>query len=724
MDFLTSGFNLLLIILGFGVLIFIHELGHFIAAKWAGIRTEAFAVGMGPVVVSWRKGIGLRFGSTAPEYERRVRAFLESDGVQEPATTQAKLYRVGDKLGLGETEYSLRWLPIGGFVKMLGQEDANPNAVSDDPRSYNMRPVGKRMVVVSAGVIMNLILAVVLFIIAFSAGVKFEAPVVGDVSQSLPAGRVMPANAAALGIDEPGLRPGDVVTHIDGKPAVQFSDLQIASAMSRPGAALELIVRRAGFDQPLEFNIEPEHDAVSGLRSIGIMPGASTKLLDRDEGDVVSTILRRAGLADAGVKVGMRLLRVNGEPVTAYGQVDEAADRAQGAALRTEWSAVDENGDPVGPVIQATIETEPAMGAFPQRARGAAAGDVGVLGLSPLVRFARVLESSPNRGTLRDGDVLLRLDDVTYPRPSQLHEALKERAGERIAVVVLRDGEEVALTCAVNRRGKVVAEIEAADDVMITAHPINTYARRRGDDPRKLEDVVTPIQRANLFGGGGTRIESINGRPIRTWDELGEQVRSATAQADERDGGATIQLGIVHPTPGRERETIELALSADEVRELHALGWSTGLASFIFEPIQVTRSAGGNPITAVRMGFEETYKIVIMTYLTIDRLIRGTVGVEQLRGPVGIIHIGTKVADRGLLYLIFLLGMISVNLAVINFLPLPIVDGGLFLFLVYEKFKGRPPPLGFQNAATIVGLGLIITAFIVVTWNDVVRLLG
>ena len=66
--------------------------------------------------------------------------------------------------------------------------------------------------------------------------------------------------------------------------------------------------------------------------------------------------------------------------------------------------------------------------------------------------------------------------------------------------------------------------------------------------------------------------------------------------------------------------------------------------------------------------------------------------------------------------------MLSVNLAVINFLPLPIVDGGLFLFLVYEKIRGRPPSLGFQNATTIVGLVLIGTVFVVITYNDIVRL--
>src|SRR5688572_15263041 len=233
MDFLSSGFNVVLIILGFGLLIFIHELGHFIAAKWAGIRTEAFAIGMGPVLLAWRKGIGLRIGSTARDYERRVRGHIQASGthikeqqsVQPGSLPQAEMYRIGDKLGLGETEYSLRILPIGGFVKMLGQEDANPNYVSNDPRSYTQCPVGKRMIVVSAGVIMNLLLAVILFIVAFMIGVRFEAPVVGDVSPTLPAGQAVPINGQALGVSAIGLQPGDRVTHIDGDPARTFADL-------------------------------------------------------------------------------------------------------------------------------------------------------------------------------------------------------------------------------------------------------------------------------------------------------------------------------------------------------------------------------------------------------------------------------------------------------------------------------------------------------------------
>jgi regulator of sigma E protease len=98
--------------------------------------------------------------------------------------------------------------------------------------------------------------------------------------------------------------------------------------------------------------------------------------------------------------------------------------------------------------------------------------------------------------------------------------------------------------------------------------------------------------------------------------------------------------------------------------------------------------------------------------------------VKRIRGPVGIVDIGTQVADRGVTYLVFFLGIISVNLAVINFLPIPIVDGGLFRVLVYEKLRGRPPSLAVQNAATIIGVTLIATVLLVVTWNDLARLVG
>ena len=211
----------------------------------------------------------------------------------------------------------------------------------------------------------------------------------------------------------------------------------------------------------------------------------------------------------------------------------------------------------------------------------------------------------------------------------------------------------------------------------------------------------------------------IDGVAVDSWEGIWRGVHAAAAAKQ-----STISLDIESPTPGQEPRTVSVPLDAFWSGQVANLGWNASLHYTNFDPLYVVRHSDGNPIRAVSMGLQETAKLVVLTYLTIDRLFRGTVGVEQLHGPVGIVHLGSKVADRGFTYLLFFLGLISVNLAVINFLPLPIVDGGLFLYLIYEKFKGRPPSVGFQNGAALVGLMLIATAFVVTFYNDILRLVG
>src|SRR3982750_2075332 len=78
-SFLHSAFVVLILALGFGFVIFWHELGHFLAAKWVGIKVEQFAVGFGQAVVSWRKGIGFRVGNTQREYDKRLKEYVEKE---------------------------------------------------------------------------------------------------------------------------------------------------------------------------------------------------------------------------------------------------------------------------------------------------------------------------------------------------------------------------------------------------------------------------------------------------------------------------------------------------------------------------------------------------------------------------------------------------------------------------------------------------------------------
>ncbi|MEO1598819.1 MAG: site-2 protease family protein, partial [Planctomycetota bacterium] len=142
-----------------------------------------------------------------------------------------------------------------------------------------------------------------------------------------------------------------------------------------------------------------------------------------------------------------------------------------------------------------------------------------------------------------------------------------------------------------------------------------------------------------------------------------------------------------------------------------------------FEPESVILQ-GSIPFEAAAMGTKETLKWITLTYLTIDRLVRGSVEVKQLHGPVGILDVGAKTAAQGLTYLLFFLGLLSVNLAVLNFLPLPVVDGGHMIFLGWEGITGRPPSVTFQKWATMLGLALLGSLFAVTFFNDLSRLFG
>ncbi|HQY88564.1 MAG TPA: site-2 protease family protein, partial [Tepidisphaeraceae bacterium] len=266
--------SLFLIILGFGFVIFWHELGHFLAARWAGVRVEQFAVGMGQAVVSWRKGIGLRWmrwapkrgfvwGSTQKEFDERVEAELARRRNEDVAfkdmfePTFAQRYEIARELGIGETEYRLSWIPIGGYVKPTGQDDLRPQKEvgSDDPRSYASKSVGKRMVIISAGVVMNVILAGILFPILFMYGFTAPTPVIGYVAPNSPA-------------QQAGLQVGDRFETIEGHRIHDFTKVPFNVALLPRDRPAEIQVVRDG--QLIEKTVQQVWNPKVGSLQIGV----------------------------------------------------------------------------------------------------------------------------------------------------------------------------------------------------------------------------------------------------------------------------------------------------------------------------------------------------------------------------------------------------------------------------------------------------------------------
>ena len=196
-------------VVALGVLVFVHELGHFLTAKRIGVKVLRFSIGFGPVL--WRR-------------ER------------------------------GETEYALSAIPLGGYVKMLG-EDADgdePVALEERHRSYSAQPPLRRAAIIFAGPFTNFLFAFVVYSLVFaSAGTPVPSPTprIGGVSASTPA-------------DKAGLKPNDLVLTIDGGAIDTWQNLSKTVRASK-GKTLHVVVDRDG--KQVELDVTPEEHDVPSL---------------------------------------------------------------------------------------------------------------------------------------------------------------------------------------------------------------------------------------------------------------------------------------------------------------------------------------------------------------------------------------------------------------------------------------------------------------------------
>lgn len=739
---LSSAFDLLLVILGFSLIIVVHELGHFIAARWAGIRVLAFAVGFGPALCSYRHGLGLRAGSSETEFRSLVKS--------------GKSPEVGGEIS--PTEYRLNVLPLGGYVKMLGQEDADPTAVSDASDSYQNCPTPKRMIVISAGVVMNLLLAAVLFCVVFLIGLKAEPARVGQVLPGSPAALALPASSDhTLGGTpiEPGLKSGDEILAIDGDTVDTFQDVSTAVVMAKGGRELSFLVRRSGHVDDLLFRVSPKEGREYRTLEIGIGPMRSTLLAGSSQDGPAAQraeferLAARFGVPE--LEPGDRLVEINGLPVANVYALDHEAQRSGGAPL----AAVFEREGPNARRVELTIDSVPSLQeSTATLADGRLVGLRHILGLLPVLRVDAVSKEGAGSGLLA-GDVFARLGDAEYPSVYAGIAQVRAHAGKSVRVIVVRDldgtSQEVDLgDVPVSRKGTIGFEPgdTALHGTWITVWPgVVNGSEFSADDqtpasPPLLRDGWLP----------GSRLISVNGQSVSDLADVRDALRTLA-----NEPAAVVKLGYVLPVASASNqkattqtsatsgpETIdsapaeslastpsnipvgpvqfrEFTLDQSSQSSLGELTWVSALPTGMFELEQIVLQES-NPIAGIGRGVERTRGVIVMTYLTFVRLFEGTVKVEHVKGPVGIAHIGTLLAGKGIAWLLFFLALISVNLAVINFLPIPITDGGHFLFLLYEQFSGKPPPVAVQNAAALVGLVLLGGVFLFVLVNDIMNL--
>lgn len=231
--------------------------------------------------------------------------------------------------------------------------------------------------------------------------------------------------------------------------------------------------------------------------------------------------------------------------------------------------------------------------------------------------------------------------------------------------------------------------------------------------PERAADIgsVTPGSPAEQTGlQAGDRVVSINGRSIANWDEL--------VDAIEKQGQGPLDLKLKR----QESEiTVTLTPVITEVKNLFGENIKRPVIGIVASEKFTVKEV--NPLTAGYYALAQTYNLSKLFLLTVVKLVQRIVPLETLGGPILIAQMAGQQAQEGILNLINFMALISVNLAVLNLLPIPVLDGGHILFFLFEAILGRPISLKKIEMAQKVGMIVLLALMVVVFYNDIMRLI-
>ena len=223
----------------------------------------------------------------------------------------------------------------------------------------------------------------------------------------------------------------------------------------------------------------------------------------------------------------------------------------------------------------------------------------------------------------------------------------------------------------------------------------------------------SPAAKAGLLAGDV--ILAVDEKPISSWDELSQFINQSQ--------GAELNLTVERHEAGEMQSIIHVKLAATRATRKTIFGeeetaWLVGIRSsgrVITKPESF--------ISAFGAGFEQTKKMVALTWQGLVKLFERVVPVDQVGGPIMIAQLVGEQAKQGVVGLLALTALISINLGLLNLLPIPVLDGGTIFFCLFEIILRRPLPKKVQEYAMRVGLALLIGLMLLATWNDIARLI-
>ncbi len=539
-----------------GVLVVIHEFGHFLAAKLLDFKVLRFSVGFGRPLL-------------------RVRG--------------------------RETEYQIALIPLGGYVRILGEDAADEIPPDLVGRSFNAKPLWQRIVVVFAGPAANLILPVFIYFAVFAGESQLPAAVVGDVLQDSPAIRA-------------GIEPGDRVLAVNGESVRYWEELEHA-VQDSIGHELKLRIQRGDrtfekYIRPVEF-IERTRDGMAERKGyIGITRAPFPPL--------IGVIDPQSPAGKVGLRTGDRIISVNGVAVNNWTTLRHALSRGMHARNIVYLRGTTAPGIPLVRLLEARTAQ-----LVPEPRTSSDGVSRPYTGVEPAELFVtRVTAGSPaDLAGLRPGDLLQSLDGAPMSHWIVLDQRLQSRPDHAWTIGWRR------------------------------------YV------PAKKSVVVMQAQLTQIVR--------------RQFDEYGNTVERLVFGA-----GSNVDRGLGEMVPIHGRVTYAAS---------KAIGRT------------------GETIAAMVHGFWS--------------ILSGHAPGDSVGGPLMMYRAASVSGHKGWETFLLMMALISVNLGLINLLPVPVLDGGHLVVFAVEATRGKPLTLRTRERIHLVGLAVVAIITVLALRNDVVRYL-
>lgn len=293
-----------------GILIFVHELGHFLFAKLAKVKVLKFSLGFGPRV------LGKKYG---------------------------------------DTEYLISAVPLGGYVKMLGEESGDEISAEDRARAYNFQPVGKRMLIVLSGPIFNILFAALVFALISVSGIPVPYPDIGKVAENSPAARA-------------GLMTGDRVAEINGSAVRSWDEIESLMSKNR-GNTLLFSIKRG--ETVMQLSVTPEKKSEKDIfgEDREVWTSGISPLLYPD----VGAVTKGSPAEKAGLQKGDRIVEIEGVSLKTWQDMTAIIHENPGKPLRFRIKRSDR-------FMEVAITPEKSAVSGP----GGEKKEIGIIGVRPL----------------------------------------------------------------------------------------------------------------------------------------------------------------------------------------------------------------------------------------------------------------------------------------------------------------------------------------------------